>query len=346
MHRRAVSLALASLGLVALVQCSTHFVSRSEPAVVDSRTIREETRLEVLSEPTVESPTARFLCTHLSHLEETQQETTVVRRELTKGGRILLGGLGLSALAVGLAMVPKASTDTGNLQAASWVSCLGVAALVPAALPQGFLHWTSTSVGTTVDTVTTLERPGLEVLDGERVVASLHPDRSGIAEFPVREYLQSLRDTLHDSRLTVRTMDPDTLSRSFLLPRSAVVKACEERRAELARQAREGRERRLAEKLVQKREQERRAHLGDSLVSAALGLKAAKARYDAAEYILKYRTPLSEVEQGARQLADMAERDYPAYVKYGRLLNEYVAAFGVEALYDLSLKYGFSDLLR
>jgi len=250
-------LALVVLAAVVLVQCSTHMVSRSEPTLVRSRSIDEEMRLDVLSEPTAESPMAMFLSVRLVRVEETHRETTVVRKEPRGWAVNLLGfGGGLTALASG--GLAQTYPVYGTLLGCAGLAGVGFAILSGCGNGLGRLR---TTVNCTVDTSLVRRPIPVEVVEGERIVATLVPDDSGIAEFPVREYLQSLRDTLHDVTLTARTTRPDSLSRTFFLPRVAITQACEELRAERVRQAREERGRREAKAQAEEvlREQKRRA---------------------------------------------------------------------------------------
>jgi len=244
-----------------------------------SRLLHEEARLEVLSEPTVESPTARFLSVHLSRSEVTRGETTMTRNKISNVGMLIIGGVGLATSLLSVGLENKGYPEYVVLS----VSCIGIAGVLAAGSALTF-SWRRTSVTRTVDTTLTKRPIFVEVLDDERVIASLYPDDNGIAEFPVREYLQALPDTIHDLRLTVRTKRPDTLSRSFLLPKGAVIQAREELRAERVRQAQEERERREAEEREKKDERERQARAAAALDN----LVASLSRWDRAELMTRF----------------------------------------------------------
>ena len=193
----------------------------------------------------------------------------MMRSEIPKAGRSIIGGVGLATWLVGMGLENKGYPEYVALP----VSCVGITGVGLAVISALGFSWRRTSVTRTVDTNLTKRPVLVDVFDGERVIASLCPDDNGIAEFPVREYLQSLPDTIHDLRLTLRTKGPDTLSRRFLLPKGAVIQAREELRAEQARQAQEARERREAEERKRNEEGERQARAEAALadVVASLG---------------------------------------------------------------------------
>ena len=237
------TLGMATILVVGLLRCSTIVVSKSGPSIVGSRTIQEEPILKVLSVPSVESDTARFLCTRLRSTEQTRAETTRARIRLSDAGKTMLGGGSLVTMLAGVALENRGYPGYVSTP----VSYLGGAGLVFAIMSACGLSWTRTSVARTVDTVKTREQPGtVEVLADGRVVATIYVDGNGIAEFPVQRYLQSLGDSLRDSMLTVRMSTPGTASSSFPLTRKTVIAALERQAADLARRNQEEQERREA----------------------------------------------------------------------------------------------------
>lgn len=203
----------------------------------------------------------------------------MMRNEISNGGRSIIGGAGLATWLLGMGLENKGYPEYVALP----VGCIGITGVGLAVISALGFSWRRTSVTRTVDTVLTKRPAFVVVLDGERVIAPLYPDDNGIAEFPVREYLQSLPDTIHDLRLTVRTR-PDTLSRSFLLPKGAVIQAREELRAERARQAREERERREAEERERKEERERQARAAAALDNVVASLST----WERAELVTRF----------------------------------------------------------
>ena len=103
----------------------------------------------------------------------------------------------------------------------------------------------------------------------------------------------------------------------------------------------------VAEGLVQRARAGWKERTAEDLVRAAQHLLAVKATYAALEYDLKYKTLTSDIERKANDLQRYVTTTLlPATTQYGTAIESFLTTSSAEELYDLSLRYGFSSLLR
>jgi hypothetical protein len=251
----AYATSLSLCAIVVLCGCSTHVLSQSGPDLEGSRVMHSQLRLDVLTEPTVESPAARLVSTRESRVEQRFVQKTVFKRSLSRWG--MLGYLTAASVGIGLAvdMNDKGFEKDAIVTASSSATILVAGLLLDWVGPM--INWTKTRVR--VDTVTEIEPVSVQVLVDGRLAASLSPSEQGMATFDLREQLTALGGSPRDLVLMARMQGTDTVSRSFSVSERVFASAVEQHRAEVERQEREAREQRLAQERAEREERERKA---------------------------------------------------------------------------------------
>lgn len=83
------------------------------------------------------------------------------------------------------------------------------------------------------------------------------------------------------------------------------------------------------------------------LVMAAVKFTLAKEIERQMKYNLNYNTTTNNLQKKANEYEDFIKTDYSdAINKFGRLVSDYSNRYGVEALLDLSIKFGFRNLIN
>jgi hypothetical protein len=103
----------------------------------------------------------------------------------------------------------------------------------------------------------------------------------------------------------------------------------------------------IAERLIKGERSRQQQSVTPELLAAARDLLAAQATYKAREYDLKNNTPTADIQRKAEELQRFITMILvPATTRYGTAVENFLAVSSAEELYDLSLRYGFSSLLR
>lgn len=202
---------------IILIGCSTHIV-KVERETVRIDTLSQNFNLELVSEPTLRSPTAEFISLKVVELKEISREITTLKRRPYQITEYCLGGLSL-----GLILLAYDMNERGFPQYAGPTLITAFLPLIGIGILRIGSHINWQRVKQTERVYTEHKPCAVDVLSGAKNIATLHPtaERRAIF-FNLYDFLDILPKD-RDLKLIANLSDNPKISCSFNVERNIIL---------------------------------------------------------------------------------------------------------------------------